>query len=853
MEIEENFRWTENATNICYYETDENGIASVSFCGKKDQCSNIGMVLPLFMELTWPWQLRAALYLIGLLYSFFGISIVSDLFMGAVEKITSSTKKITLASSGEDAPEVIEVPIWNGTVANLTLMALGSSAPEICLAIIGIVGNNFQSNPLGPGTIVGSAAYNLLAISAVCVFAIPDGETRRIKNFLVFCITAAFSIFAYIWLIIVLVWASPGKVEIWEAVLTFLFFPILVCVAYAGDKGYLDALFCQKNAAKLTNKQQQLELGNVQAAEGMLGNKDFFQGSGRVNKDVLAGFIKDIKKNTKLSDEDAATIAASKIVDSQPKSRMWYRIGATRNLTGGRKIMPSLRMSDQVRQVYDAINEDTELPNITYPDSDAVKAIIEFHASSAAVMESIGTFKVLICRHGKLNNTVKVRVETIDGSANEGEDYQAVDEILTFEPMETEKEIGITIVDDNQWEPDEEFFLKLSLLSTGQSKDVKLGRTSIMEITILNDDEPGTFQFEKRGHLVKESCGNAVISVIRQNGADGDVTIKWRTVDKTAISGKDFVGGEGEIDFKHGETQRDLKIQIIDDMECEKDENFEVELYEPNNGAQLGKITRTAITITNDDEFTGVMNKLMLMTNANVDELRVNNETWAQQFKDAMVVNGGDVENATTGDYVMHFLTFGFKLIFAIIPPPGLLGGYPCFVISLAMIGLIVIVVGDLADIFGCIVGLHADITAITFVALGTSLPDTFASKIAATSEKTADNSIGNVTGSNSVNVFMGLGIPWIIASVYHQINNPEIGFVVDSGTLVFSVIVYTCCAIIAVAFFMVRRFLPIFGNAELGGPKVSKLISSVFFISLWFLYIILSVLQSYGVINSPF
>merc|ERR1712038_1822502 len=183
-------------------------------------------------------------------------------------------------------------------------------------------------------------------------------------------------------------------------------------------------------------------------------------------------------------------------------------------------------------------------------------------------------------------------------------------------------------------------------VSGEDAMDLKLGRTSIMEITILNDDEPGTFQFEKRGHLVKESCGNAVISVIRQNGADGDVTIKWRTVDKTAISGKDFVGGEG-----------------------------------------------------------------------------VNNETWAQQFKDAMVVNGGDIENATTGDYVMHFLTFGFKLIFAVIPPPGLLGGYPCFVISLAMIGMIVIVVGDLADIFGCIVGLHTDITAITFVALGTSLP----------------------------------------------------------------------------------------------------------------------------------
>ena len=51
-----------------------------------------------------------------------------------------------------------------------------------------------------------------------------------------------------------------------------------------------------------------------------------------------------------------------------------------------------------------------------------------------------------------------------------------------------------------------------------------------------------------------------------------------------------------------------------------------------------------------------------------------------------------------------------FQLIFAIIPPPGLLGGYPCFVISLAMIGLTVIVVGDLAEIFGCIVGLNPDV-----------------------------------------------------------------------------------------------------------------------------------------------
>ena len=66
--------------------------------------------------------------------------------------------------------------------------------------------------------------------------------------------------------------------------------------------------------------------------------------------------------------------------------------------------------------------------------------------------------------------------------------------------------------------------------------------------------EPGTLSFEKRGHLVKESCGEAEISVLRQNGADGDIAVKWKSIDKTAINGKDYKGGEGVVEFKHGEV-----------------------------------------------------------------------------------------------------------------------------------------------------------------------------------------------------------------------------------------------------------------------------------------------------------
>lgn len=47
-------------------------------------------------------------------------------------------------------------------------------------------------------------------------------------------------------------------------------------------------------------------------------------------------------------------------------------------------------------------------------------------------------------------------------------------------------------------------------------------------------------------------------------------------------------------------------------------------------------------------------------------------------------------------------------------------------------------------------------------------VPDTFASKVAAIQDATADNSVGNVTGSNAVNVFLGIGVAWSIAAIYH-------------------------------------------------------------------------------------
>lgn len=141
------------------------------------------------------------------------------------------------------------VPVWNPTVANLTLMALGSSAPEIFLSIIETVSTLGRTpGELGPSTIVGSAAFNFLVISAVSIMAVnekSDNRTekqiqedgtdlgvKKINDVNVFAITTTWSIIAYMWLFYVL---QDKQVETWEGVLTFSFFWMMLIMAYIAD------------------------------------------------------------------------------------------------------------------------------------------------------------------------------------------------------------------------------------------------------------------------------------------------------------------------------------------------------------------------------------------------------------------------------------------------------------------------------------------------------------------------------------------------------------------------------------------------------------------------------------------
>jgi solute carrier family 8 (sodium/calcium exchanger) len=132
-------------------------------------------------------------------------------------------------------------------VANLTLMALGSSAPEILLSVIETMGGLGKCpGELGASTIVGSAAFNLLVISGVSIYAVSEENDiaedrdmstpkgiKKINDMGVFAITGTSSIWAYIWLFLVV---GDNSVEPFEAWLTIIMFFILIVMAFGADK-----------------------------------------------------------------------------------------------------------------------------------------------------------------------------------------------------------------------------------------------------------------------------------------------------------------------------------------------------------------------------------------------------------------------------------------------------------------------------------------------------------------------------------------------------------------------------------------------------------------------------------------
>jgi len=490
------------------------------------------------------------------------------------------------------------------------------------------------------------------------------------------------------------------------------------------------------------------------------------------------------------------------------------------------------------------------------------------------------TLKVPIQRRVS-NIPCNVKYKMVSGTAVAGKDYDELDEgVIHFDVNETAKTIAVPVypgICDKQ----KKFSMELKLENPPQndSHDWLLLKCDFIIVPKIQvTDRSGSLGFKAEHTAVScfESDEYVAATVSRVGGYTGSVSCMYQTGDITAKATKDYTPIDGEITFEQYEMVKQLWIHVLDDQEVEKDENLKLVLNSGSGSPRAADPSlapnlrmECIITIKNDDVITSHINMITKMLNMDLDMYRIGSTSYKEQFIDAISVGCEPGEKPTIRDWIMHIIALPWKLFFALVPPTIYCDGKLCFCIALGGIALVTILVGDLANLLGCAIGLKTSVTAITFVALGTSLPDTFASMTAAKMDKYADNSIGNITGSNSVNVFLGIGLPWTIAAIYWAVAGrtsaweekyggpsttasvynyyaayPDGGFIVPSGDLGISVMVFAICAILCLGTLMARRK---FLGFELGGPVVFAKITAVFFVMLWFIYVLVSAIKAYG------
>ena len=233
----------------------------------------------------------AVCYLLFLFWLFIGISILADIFMEAIEQITSKSETVQVPDV-DGHPIQVEKMFWNPTIANLTLMALGSSAPEIILSVADTMGTLGEiPSELGPQAIVGSAAFNLLVISAVSIVAVT--EIKSIKMVGVFFTTAIFSTWAYVWFFLCLVVISPGYVELWEALVTLGFMLILCIIAYSCDVCHTKG---EDKEERRFQEQRKVAKAGIRIFDRRLGKK--------VMLEIGQGITPELGKGSHLSEDD---------------------------------------------------------------------------------------------------------------------------------------------------------------------------------------------------------------------------------------------------------------------------------------------------------------------------------------------------------------------------------------------------------------------------------------------------------------------------------------------------------------------------------------------------------------------
>jgi hypothetical protein len=225
---------------------------------------------------------------------------------------------------------------------------------------------------------------------------------------------------------------------------------------------------------------------------------------------------------------------------------------------------------------------------------------LQFANAIYSQAENGGLVTVTVSRSGGNAGAVTVDYATIDGTAAAGSDYQATSGAISFADGEVSQTITITLIDDLVYEGNETFSLQLSNPTGG----ALLGMPTSVAVTVVDDELPpnaGTLQFSAASYSVNEDGGIITITVNRQGGSYGSVSVDYATTDGTATAGIDYNSATGSLVFGDGIVSQTFNVSIIDDAIYEGDEVLSLALSNVSGGVDLGTLSSAILTIVDQD------------------------------------------------------------------------------------------------------------------------------------------------------------------------------------------------------------------------------------------------------------
>lgn len=129
---------------------------------------------------------------------------------------------------------------------------------------------------------------------------------------------------------------------------------------------------------------------------------------------------------------------------------------------------------------------------------------IGFKCLHYSVTEGSGTVKVVA--FNAKDTAVTVGIKTVSDTALENDDFKPIDQEIII-PANGTQQVEVEIINDEGWEPDEDFFLILYAAGDAAKKQLR-GDNCKTKVTILDDDKPGILQFKETLIKAKKSQGS---------------------------------------------------------------------------------------------------------------------------------------------------------------------------------------------------------------------------------------------------------------------------------------------------------------------------------------------------------